>query len=92
MSPSLFKQPRVSFLYLLLSVITKANRELIALKWGTHTALQLSADEVLALADLLGFDVDHASRKSIDSLYAEQPQTLLKFTYGMFTVILACVG
>ncbi|KAH5247460.1 hypothetical protein HBI71_178070 [Parastagonospora nodorum] len=52
------------------------------LKWGTHTALQLSAEEVLQLADVLGFDVDHASRKSIDSLYAEQPETLLKFTYG----------
>ncbi|KAJ0338052.1 hypothetical protein COL922a_006065 [Colletotrichum nupharicola] len=51
------------------------------LKWGTHTALQLSAEEVLQLADLLGFDVDHASRKSIDSLYADQPDTLLKFTY-----------
>ncbi|KAF0316965.1 hypothetical protein GQ607_015762 [Colletotrichum asianum] len=51
------------------------------LKWGTHTALQLSAEEVLQLADLLGFDTDHASRKSIDSLYADQPDTLLKFTY-----------
>jgi hypothetical protein len=53
-----------------------------ALKWGTHSALQLSAEEVLQLADLLGFDVDHTSMKSIDSLYAEQPDTLLKFTYG----------
>lgn len=53
-----------------------------ALKWGTHTALQLSAEEVLQLADLLGFDVDHSSRRNIDSLYAEQPETLLKFTYG----------
>ncbi|KAJ5441863.1 hypothetical protein N7445_004870 [Penicillium cf. griseofulvum] len=52
------------------------------LKWGTHTALQLSAEEVLQLADTLGFDVDHTSRKSIDSLYSEQPETLLKFTYG----------
>ncbi|CAI0642911.1 unnamed protein product [Colletotrichum noveboracense] len=52
------------------------------LKWGSHTALQLSAEEVLQLADLLGFDVDHAARKSIDSLYADQPDTLLKFTYG----------
>ncbi|PSN60131.1 methyltransferase-like protein [Corynespora cassiicola Philippines] len=51
------------------------------LKWGTHTALQLSANEVLQLADLLQFEVNHASRKSIDSQYAEQPQTLLKFTY-----------
>ncbi|PWY94453.1 methyltransferase-like protein [Aspergillus sclerotioniger CBS 115572] len=51
------------------------------LKWGTYTALQLSAEEVLQLADLLGFDVDHTSRKNIDSLYAEQPETLLKFTY-----------
>ncbi|KAF3798336.1 Carnosine N-methyltransferase [Colletotrichum gloeosporioides] len=51
------------------------------LKWGTHTALQLSAEEVLQLADLLGFDVDHTSRKSVDSLYADQPDTLLKFTY-----------
>jgi hypothetical protein len=53
-----------------------------ALKWGTHSALQLSAEEVLQLADLLGFDVDHTSMKSIDCLYAEQPDTLLKFTYG----------
>ena len=53
-----------------------------ALKWGAHSALQLSAEEVLQLADLLGFDVDHTSRKSIDSLYTEQPDTLLKFTYG----------
>jgi len=44
--------------------------------------VQLSAEEVLHLADLLGFDVDHASRKSIDSTYNEQPETLLKFTYG----------
>ncbi|OJJ45970.1 hypothetical protein ASPZODRAFT_25875 [Penicilliopsis zonata CBS 506.65] len=51
------------------------------LKWGTHTALQLSVEEVLQLADLLGFNVDHTSRKEIDSLYAEQPETLLKFTY-----------
>ncbi|KAJ4356723.1 uncharacterized protein N0V89_004759 [Didymosphaeria variabile] len=55
-----------------------------ALKWGTHTALQLSVNEVLQLADLLEFDVNHASRKSIDSVYSEQPQTLLKFTYGKF--------
>ncbi|KAJ4369100.1 hypothetical protein N0V83_006184 [Neocucurbitaria cava] len=52
------------------------------LKWGTHTALQLSAEEVLELADMLGFDVDHTSRKSIDSLYVEQPETFLKFIYG----------
>ncbi|KAF1848774.1 N2227-domain-containing protein [Cucurbitaria berberidis CBS 394.84] len=52
------------------------------LKWGTHTALQLSAEEVLQLADLLGFDVDHTSRKSIDSVYAEQQDSLLKFIYG----------
>ncbi|RHZ44447.1 hypothetical protein CDV55_100243 [Aspergillus turcosus] len=51
------------------------------LKWSTYSALQLSAEEVLQLADLLGFDVDHPSRKNIDSLYAEQPETLLKFTY-----------
>ncbi|KAM3549417.1 hypothetical protein ARSEF4850_008867 [Beauveria asiatica] len=51
------------------------------LKWGTYSALQLSAEEVLQLADLIGFDVDHTSRKNIDSLYAEQPETLLKFTY-----------
>ncbi|KAJ5493616.1 methyltransferase-like protein [Penicillium fimorum] len=38
------------------------------LKWGTHTALQFSAEEVLQLADLLGFDVDHTSKKNIDSL------------------------
>lgn len=53
-----------------------------ALKWGSYSALHLSAEEVLQLAALLGFDVDHTSRKSIDSLYAEQPESLLKFTYG----------
>jgi hypothetical protein len=53
-----------------------------ALKWGSYADLQLSAEEVLQLADLLGFDVDHTSRKSVESLYAEQPETLLKFTYG----------
>ncbi|KAI3558373.1 hypothetical protein CABS01_10119 [Colletotrichum abscissum] len=51
------------------------------LKYGTHTALQLSAEEVLHLADLIGFDVDLSSRKNIDSLYAQQPESLLKFTY-----------
>ncbi|KAM3506372.1 hypothetical protein MY11210_007579 [Beauveria gryllotalpidicola] len=51
------------------------------LKWGTYAALQLSAEEVLELADVIGFDVDHTSRKNIDSLYVEQPETLLKFTY-----------
>ncbi|CRG89667.1 UPF0586 protein [Talaromyces islandicus] len=51
------------------------------LKWASHTALQLSAEEVLQLADLLGFEVDHTSRKNIDSLYVEQPESLLKFTY-----------
>ncbi|OHE92548.1 hypothetical protein CORC01_12127 [Colletotrichum orchidophilum] len=51
------------------------------LKYGSHTALQLSAEEVLHLADLIGFDVDHSSRKSVNSLYADQPDTLLKFTY-----------
>ena len=53
-----------------------------ALKWGAHSALHLSTEEVLQLADLLGFDVDHTSRKNIDSLYAGQPDALLKFTYG----------
>ncbi|CBY00133.1 hypothetical protein LEMA_P077220.1 [Plenodomus lingam JN3] len=54
------------------------------LKYGPHTALQLSAEEVLQLADMLGFDVDLASRKSIDSLYSSQPDLLLKYTYGEF--------
>lgn len=53
-----------------------------ALKWGSYAELQLSAEEVIQLAELLGFDVDHSSRQSIDSVYAEPPDTLLKFTYG----------
>lgn len=53
-----------------------------ALKWGSYAELQLSAEEVVQLAELLGFDVDHSSRQSIDSVYAEPPDTLLKFTYG----------
>ncbi|EFW99319.1 s-adenosyl-l-methionine-binding protein [Grosmannia clavigera kw1407] len=51
------------------------------LKWGSYAALQLSTEEVLQLADLLGFDVDHTSRKNVDSLYGAQQDTLLKFTY-----------
>lgn len=53
-----------------------------ALKWHASSELQLSAEEVLQLADLLEFDVDHSSRKSIHSVYNEQPDSLLKFTYG----------
>jgi len=51
------------------------------MKWGTHTQMQLSAQEVLQLAELIGFDVHHESRKSIESVYADQPDTLLKYTY-----------
>lgn len=53
-----------------------------ALKWYPSSDLQLSAEEVLRLAELLGFSVDHTSRKSIHSVYGEQPESLLKFTYG----------
>lgn len=53
-----------------------------ALKWGSYAELQLSAEEVIQLAELLGFDVDHSSRQSIDSVYAEPPDTSLKLTYG----------
>lgn len=45
--------------------------------------MQLSAEETIKLAELLGFDVDHGSRKSIDTVYAHQPESLLKFTYGL---------
>ncbi|KAH8723078.1 methyltransferase-like protein [Phaeosphaeriaceae sp. PMI808] len=51
------------------------------LKWYPSSDLHLSAEEVLQLADLLGFNVDHTSRKSIHSVYGEQPDSLLKFTY-----------
>lgn len=50
-------------------------------KWGTHSQLQLSAEEVLHLADIVGFAVDPASRRAIDAVYAHQPGSLLKFTY-----------
>ncbi|KAK2732598.1 hypothetical protein CKAH01_08696 [Colletotrichum kahawae] len=49
---------------------TRVNVEYTALGWGTLTTLQLSAEKVLQLVDLLGFDVDHTSRKSVHSLYA----------------------
>ena len=54
----------------------------LAFKWGTHSQLQLSAEEVLHLADIVGFAVDPASRRAIDAVYAHQPGSLLKFTYG----------
>lgn len=49
---------------------SRVNVEYTALGWGTLTTLQLSAEKVLQLVDLLGFDVDHTSRKSVHSLYA----------------------
>jgi SAM-dependent methyltransferase len=60
----------------------------LALKWGSYAALRLSAEEVIELANLIGLDVDLASRKSIDSLYVEQPDTLLKFTYGKLHLLI----
>ncbi|KAL0955840.1 hypothetical protein HGRIS_002042 [Hohenbuehelia grisea] len=50
-------------------------------KWGSFAHMQLSAEEVLTLAGMIGFDVDHDSRQSIETLYAHQPESLLKFTY-----------
>jgi carnosine N-methyltransferase len=52
--------------------------------WGKWSQMQLSADETLQLAESLGFDVDHGSHTSIDTVYAHQPESLLKFTYGLF--------
>jgi carnosine N-methyltransferase len=49
---------------------------------------QLSVEEVLHPSDLLGFDVDQESRKSIDRLYAEQPDTSLKFICGNYSSVL----
>ena len=62
---------------------------LSAFKWGAHSQLQLSAEEVLRLADMVGFAVDPASRRSIDAVYAHQPGSLLKFTYGACPLVLA---
>ncbi|KAF5364762.1 hypothetical protein D9758_009349 [Tetrapyrgos nigripes] len=51
------------------------------LKWGSFSQMQLSAEEVLDLAERLGFTVDHDSRRSIDAVYGHQVGSLLKFTY-----------
>jgi hypothetical protein len=48
--------------------------------------MQLSAEEVLDLAQRLGFQIDHDSRQSIDSVYGHQVGSLLKFTYGKETI------
>lgn len=54
--------------------------------------MQLSAEETLNLADLLGFDVDVDSRRSIDTVYAHQPSSLLKFTYGLCLLLLPWIN
>ncbi|TFK75152.1 N2227-domain-containing protein [Pluteus cervinus] len=59
------------------------------LKWGGFAHMQLSAEEVLQVADKIGFDVNHDSRQSIETQYARQPHSLIKFVYGMSFVILA---
>jgi carnosine N-methyltransferase len=53
------------------------------LKWSGDSRMLLSADEVLHLADIVGFDVDGDSRKSIETVYEQQPGQLMKFVYGM---------
>jgi len=50
-------------------------------KWGSHTQMQPSAEEVLELANMIGFDIDHGSHRSIDTVYGSQPEALLKYTY-----------
>ncbi|KAI0060045.1 N2227-domain-containing protein [Artomyces pyxidatus] len=51
------------------------------LKWGDHSQLQLSAEEVINLAGLLSLDVDVGSHRSIPATYAKQAESLLEFTY-----------
>ncbi|KAI0060029.1 N2227-domain-containing protein [Artomyces pyxidatus] len=51
------------------------------LKWGDHSQLQLSAEEVIKLAGLIGLDVDVGSHQSIKAVYAQQADSLLEFTY-----------
>ncbi|THU98611.1 N2227-domain-containing protein [Dendrothele bispora CBS 962.96] len=50
-------------------------------KWGSFSQMQLSAEEVLDLAERLGLRVDHDSKRSIDAVYAHQVDSLLKYTY-----------
>jgi hypothetical protein len=36
----------------------------------------------MRLSDLLGLQVDRSSHQAVETTYAHQPESLLKFTYG----------
>jgi hypothetical protein len=54
---------------------------LAAIKWGTAAKIQLSLEEILQLTRIVGFEVDMSSLTSIDSTYAQQHESLLKYVY-----------
>ncbi|KAI0258497.1 N2227-like protein-domain-containing protein [Gloeopeniophorella convolvens] len=51
-------------------------------KWGKHSQLQLSAEEMLDLSRIIGFTIDQGSRRTIEAVYGHQIGSLLQYTYG----------
>ena len=49
--------------------------------------MQLSAEETMQLSDLIGLHVDRSSCQAVDTTYARQPGSLLKFTYGKWSFL-----
>lgn len=48
---------------------------------GSQAALELSLEEVLSLAGMLGFEVDPRSRKTIDCEYTADREAMMKWIY-----------
>lgn len=48
---------------------------------GAQAALELNLEEVLSLADTLGFEVDPSSRKTVDCEYTADREAMMKWIY-----------
>lgn len=55
-----------------------------ALKWAHWAKVTPSAAEALDLAELVGFEVDRSSHRTIETGYATRPEFLFRFVYCEF--------
>lgn len=77
-----------SILSVFVSIHDGNNTRIIALKWGAYGSLQLTAEEVLRLVEITGFDIDPASKMEEQNVYGHQEQALLRFTYSKLMTVL----
>ncbi|KAF7968798.1 hypothetical protein HWV62_29264 [Athelia sp. TMB] len=52
------------------------------LKWAHWAKVTPSAAEALSLAELVGFEVDHSSHRTIETGYATRPEFLIRYVYS----------